>query len=37
MRPPRAKIKRGLAVLKVTPTGGQVVSLPPKAFGAFGI
>jgi branched-chain amino acid transport system substrate-binding protein len=29
--------QRGLAVLKVTPTGGQVISPPPKAFGASGI
>ena len=29
--------QRGLAVLKVAPTGGQVVSPPPKAFGASGI
>jgi branched-chain amino acid transport system substrate-binding protein len=29
--------QRGLAVLKVSPTGGQVVSPPPKAFGASGI
>ena len=29
--------QRGLAVLKVSPTGGQVVSAPPKAFGASGI
>jgi ABC-type branched-subunit amino acid transport system substrate-binding protein len=28
--------QRGLAVLRVTPTGGQVVSPPPKAFGASG-
>jgi ABC-type branched-subunit amino acid transport system substrate-binding protein len=26
--------QRGLAVLKVTPTGGQIISPPPKAFGA---
>jgi len=29
--------QRGLAVLRVSPTGGQVVSAPPKAFGASGI
>jgi ABC-type branched-subunit amino acid transport system substrate-binding protein len=29
--------QRGLAVLKVSPTGGQVISPPPKAFGASGI
>jgi branched-chain amino acid transport system substrate-binding protein len=29
--------QRGLAVLKVSPTGGQVISAPPKAFGASGI
>ncbi|HEY6259613.1 MAG TPA: penicillin-binding protein activator [Xanthobacteraceae bacterium] len=29
--------QRGLAVLRVTPTGGQVISPPPKAFGASGI
>jgi ABC-type branched-subunit amino acid transport system substrate-binding protein len=28
--------QRGLAVLRVTPNGGQVVSPPPKAFGASG-
>jgi branched-chain amino acid transport system substrate-binding protein len=28
--------QRGLAVLRVTPTGGQIVSPPPKAFGASG-
>jgi ABC-type branched-subunit amino acid transport system substrate-binding protein len=28
--------QRGLAVLRVTPTGGQVISPPPKAFGASG-
>jgi branched-chain amino acid transport system substrate-binding protein len=26
--------QRGLAVLRVSPTGGQVISPPPKAFGA---
>jgi branched-chain amino acid transport system substrate-binding protein len=25
--------QRGLAVLRVTPTGGQIISPPPKAFG----
>jgi len=29
--------QRGLAVLRVTPTGGQVVSPPPRAFGGGGI
>jgi branched-chain amino acid transport system substrate-binding protein len=29
--------QRGLAVLKVSPTGGQVISPPPKAFGGSGI
>jgi ABC-type branched-subunit amino acid transport system substrate-binding protein len=29
--------ERGLAVLRVTPTGTQVVSQPPKSFGASGI
>jgi hypothetical protein len=29
--------QRGLAVLRVSPTGGQVISAPPKAFGASGI
>jgi branched-chain amino acid transport system substrate-binding protein len=28
--------QRGLAVLKVTPSGGQVVSPPPRSFGASG-
>jgi ABC-type branched-subunit amino acid transport system substrate-binding protein len=28
--------QRGLAVLRVSPTGGQTVSPPPKAFGASG-
>jgi ABC-type branched-subunit amino acid transport system substrate-binding protein len=28
--------QRGLAVLRVTPTGGQVIAPPPKAFGASG-
>ena len=26
--------QRGLAVMRVSPTGGQVVSPPPRAFGA---
>jgi len=25
---------RGLAVMKVGPTGGQIISPPPRAFGA---
>jgi branched-chain amino acid transport system substrate-binding protein len=29
--------QRGLAVLRVTPTGGQVIAPPPRAFGASGI
>jgi branched-chain amino acid transport system substrate-binding protein len=28
--------QRGLAVLRVTPTGGQIISPPPKAFGGSG-
>jgi ABC-type branched-subunit amino acid transport system substrate-binding protein len=28
--------QRGLAVLRVTPTGGQVISAPPRAFGGSG-
>ena len=28
--------QRGLAVMRVTPSGGQVISPPPKAFGAGG-
>jgi ABC-type branched-subunit amino acid transport system substrate-binding protein len=28
--------QRGLAVMKVTPSGGQVISPPPKAFGGSG-
>ena len=28
--------QRGLAVMRVTPTGGQVISPPPKAFGGVG-
>ncbi len=34
---PDGTSQRGLAVLKVSPTGGQVISPPPKAFGASGI
>ena len=26
--------ERGLAVMKVGPTGGQIISPPPRAFGA---
>jgi len=29
--------ERGLAVLKVTPSGAQTISPPPKSFGASGI
>src|ERR1700692_4436211 len=29
--------QRGLAVLRVSPTGGQVINAPPKGFGASGI
>lgn len=29
--------ERGLAVMRVTPTGGQIISPPPRAFGASGI
>ncbi|MEA2981085.1 MAG: hypothetical protein QOF91_2320 [Alphaproteobacteria bacterium] len=29
--------ERGLAVMRVSPTGGQVISPPPRAFGAPGI
>jgi hypothetical protein len=29
--------QRGLAVLRVTPTGGQVISPPPRAFGGSGL
>jgi hypothetical protein len=29
--------ERGLAVLRVTPGGGQIVSPPPRAFGNSGI
>ena len=29
--------ERGLAVMRVSPTGGQVVSPPPRAFGASGL
>ena len=28
--------QRGLAVMRVSPTGGQIISPPPKAFGASG-
>ena len=28
--------ERGLAVMKVGPTGGQIISPPPRAFGASG-
>jgi hypothetical protein len=28
--------QRGLAVLRVTSTGGQMISPPPKSFGASG-
>ena len=28
--------ERGLAVMRVTPTGGQIISPPPRAFGASG-
>src|SRR5712691_6040001 len=28
--------QRGLAVLRVSPTGGQIISPPPKAFGGSG-
>ena len=28
--------ERGLAVMKVSPTGGQIISPPPRAFGASG-
>jgi ABC-type branched-subunit amino acid transport system substrate-binding protein len=34
---PDGTSQRGLAVLRVSPTGGQVISPPPKAFGASGI
>jgi ABC-type branched-subunit amino acid transport system substrate-binding protein len=34
---PDGTSQRGLAVLRVTPNGGQVISPPPKAFGASGI
>jgi branched-chain amino acid transport system substrate-binding protein len=30
---PDGQNQRGLAVLRVTPTGGQIISPPPKAFG----
>jgi hypothetical protein len=26
--------ERGLAVMQVSPTGGQIISPPPRAFGA---
>jgi ABC-type branched-subunit amino acid transport system substrate-binding protein len=29
--------ERGLAVMRVTPAGGQIISPPPRAFGASGI
>ena len=29
--------ERGLAVMRVTPTGGQIISPPPRAFGGSGI
>ena len=29
--------ERGLAVMRVTPSGGQVISPPPRAFGGSGI
>jgi ABC-type branched-subunit amino acid transport system substrate-binding protein len=31
---PDGSSQRGLAVLRVTPTGGQIISPPPKSFGA---
>jgi branched-chain amino acid transport system substrate-binding protein len=31
---PNGTNQRGLAVMRVSPTGGQIVSPPPKAFGA---
>src|SRR5262247_2131994 len=31
--PPDGTNQRGLAVLRVSPTGGQVISAPPKGFG----
>jgi len=34
---PDGTSQRGLAVLRVSPSGGQVISAPPKAFGASGI
>jgi hypothetical protein len=33
---PNGTNQRGLAVLQVAPTGGQIVSPPPKAFGGSG-
>jgi len=29
--------ERGLAVMQVSPTGGQIINPPPRAFGASGI
>jgi branched-chain amino acid transport system substrate-binding protein len=34
---PDGTSQRGLAVLRVSPSGGQVIAAPPKAFGASGI
>ena len=34
---PDGTSQRGLAVLRVSPSGGQVIGAPPKAFGASGI
>jgi len=31
---PNGTNQRGLAVMRVSPTGGQIISPPPKAFGA---
>jgi branched-chain amino acid transport system substrate-binding protein len=28
--------QRGLAVMRVTPTGGQIISPPPRSFGGSG-
>jgi ABC-type branched-subunit amino acid transport system substrate-binding protein len=33
---PDGTSQRGLAVMRITPTGGQIVSPPPKAFGPAG-
>jgi ABC-type branched-subunit amino acid transport system substrate-binding protein len=33
---PDGTSQRGLAVMRVSPTGGQVISAPPKAFGGSG-